>query len=263
MIEAGVSTASLYPLYTENALKELAERNVKLVEIFLNSSSELEKSYVNELKKVIDEYGIKVSSIHPYSCCAEPFMFFTQYQRRFLDILDYYKKYFEVMNILGAKILVFHGNNVNNMFPKNQYFERYNMLYEEGKKAGIIVAQENVSRCNSGSLDFDIEMIKQLGDNAKFVLDTKQAVRRGYDPIYFFKKIAKNVVHMHISDYGEKGDCLLVGDGELDVVNLFNILKKYYYSGGIILEVYTNCYNEYDELSDNLHFIQKKLEECI
>lgn len=259
MIDVGVSTASLYPLYTEYAIKELAQRGVKLAEIFFNAPSEIEKPYIYELKKVIDEYDMKVSSIHPYTCCAEPFMFFTQYERRFLDILDYYKKYFEVMNILGAKIFVFHGNNMNNHFPNNQYFERYNTLYEQGLKSGIIVAQENVSRCYSGGLEFELEMIDQLGDNAKFVLDTKQAVRRGYDPIDFFNKIGKNVVHIHISDYGEKGDCLLFGDGNLDTVKLFNQLKEYKYAGSIILEVYTNCYTKYDQLVKNIDFMKKML----
>ena len=256
MIDVGVSTASLYPLYTELALKELAQRGVKLVEIFFNSSSEIEKSYVYELKKTIDEYDIKIPSMHPYTCCAEPFMFFTQYERRFLDILDYYKRYFEVMNILGAKVFVFHGNNVNNMFPHNQYFQRYNKLYEQGQKAGITVAQENVSRCFSGGLDFELEMINQLGDNAKFVLDTKQAVRRGYDPIDFLNKIGKNVAHIHISDYGKKGDCLLLGDGDLKLDKLINLLNYYQYSKSIILEVYTNCYNNYDELSNNQKYIE-------
>lgn len=41
-MDIGVSTACLYPLETEKALYELAERGVKNVEIFVNSIDELE-----------------------------------------------------------------------------------------------------------------------------------------------------------------------------------------------------------------------------
>ena len=41
-MDIGVSTACLYPLETEKALYELAKREVKNVEIFINSVDELE-----------------------------------------------------------------------------------------------------------------------------------------------------------------------------------------------------------------------------
>jgi len=255
MIKSGVSTACLYPMLTENAILELAVRGVDTVEIFFNTHSEIKKPYINEIKKMIDEHKMIVPSIHPYTCGIEPLMFFTQYPRRFLDILDYYKKYFEVMNILGAEIFVFHGNRMQNNFPNEQYYERYFKLFEIGKEFGVTVAQENVSRCTSGDLEFIKDMAKSLGDNAKFVLDTKQAIRRGFSPYDFLDAIGEKIAHIHLSDSGEKGDCLLIGEGNLNFEKFANELTKYSFTGSIILELYANGYTEISDLSDNLlHF---------
>ena len=57
-MDIGVSTACLYPLETEKALYELAERGVKNVEIFVNSIDELEGQVLVELRRIIGEYGM-------------------------------------------------------------------------------------------------------------------------------------------------------------------------------------------------------------
>ncbi len=260
MIRAGVSTASLYPMITERALNELAIRKVDCVEIFINSNCELKKSFLYNLKSIIKSHGIKVSSIHPYTCGIEPMMFFTQYPRRFLDILDYYKKYFEAMNLLGADIFVFHGNKPQNKFPDEMYFERYNGLYELGKTFGVTVAQENVVRCTSGDIAFLKKMIDTLGDSAKFVLDTKQAVRKGINPYDMVDLLGERIVHIHLSDYDEKNDCQLVGKGKLDFVKFINKLKEYSYTGSIILELYSNGYSDVDELVHNFDLVNETLD---
>ena len=247
-------------MITERALNELAIRKVECVEIFINSNCELKKSFLYNLKSIIKSHGIKVSSIHPYTCGIEPMMFFTQYPRRFLDILDYYKKYFEAMNLLGADIFVFHGNKPQNKFPDEMYFERYNGLYELGKTFGVTVAQENVVRCTSGDIAFLKKMIDTLGDSAKFVLDTKQAVRKGINPYDMVDLLGERIVHIHLSDYDEKNDCQLVGKGKLDFVKFINKLKEYSYTGSIILELYSNGYSDVDELVHNFDLVNETLD---
>lgn len=259
MIRAGVSTACMYPVEVEEAFLQLAKDGVKCMEVFINSDCELKYEFIKNLKKISDFYNVKICSIHPFTCAIEPTMFFTQYPRRFFDALDYYKKYFEAMNILGAEIFVFHGNVVHHNVEESLYFERYKGLYDLGKKFGITVAQENVSRCDSGSLDFNMRMIKALGNDAKFVLDTKQAVRKGYDPYEFLDALGKHIVHVHISDHSEKGDCLLVGEGTLNFDKFINSLIKYSYTGSIILELYSSGYNRYTDLSQNLTYMENCL----
>lgn len=261
MINTGISTATLYPMLTEEAFLTLAKLGVKHVEVFFNSDSELDKTFINDLIKVKNDYGMYVSSIHPYTCGIEPMMFFTQYPRRFFDILEYYKKYFEAMNLLGADIFVFHGNKPQNKFPDEMYFERYKGLYDLGKTFGITVAQENVCRCSSNSLDFLVKMSEALGDDAHFVLDTKQAVRSGIDPYDIIDKLGNKICHVHISDYNSEKDCTLVGKGNLNMNRFATSLTNCSFTGSIILELYSDGYENVDELKDNLayfeHIVQK------
>lgn len=96
-MDVGVSTACLYPLETEKALYELAERGIKNVEIFVNSVDELEGQVLVELRRIIGEYGISVKSMHPFSSPMETLFLFGDYPRRIEYLLDIYKRYFEVM----------------------------------------------------------------------------------------------------------------------------------------------------------------------
>ena len=63
------------------------------------------------------------------------------------------------------------------------------------------------------ALPFLLEMRDALGKQARFVLDIKQAVRSGEDPLAMLRGLGSHVVHVHMSDHGEYGDCLLLGKG--------------------------------------------------
>lgn len=258
---AGASTSCLYPMYTEDSLKYLTDNGVKNIEIFFNSSSEIKKDFVDGLKNQLDKTGARVISVHPYTCGIEPFMFFTNYERRFDDILNYYRKYFEVAELLGAKYFVFHGNKEQNPFPEEDYFRRYEKLYDTAQDYGITVVQENVARCISGSLEVEKRMIEALGDKARFTLDTKQAIRRGYNPYDFVEALGKHISHIHISDYDDKCDCILVGKGKLDFVRFINKMKSLSYTGGIMLELYSFSYNNIAEVIGNVKYMNKIIEE--
>lgn len=252
----GVSTACLYPALTEDALEALCSAGVKHTEIFINSDCEIELDFLTNLKNILDSYGSKCVSLHPYTCGIEPMMFFTHYPRRFYDILEYYKKYFEAMNILGAKNFVFHGNQVKNIIEDNLYFERYLGLYELGCKFGISVSQENVERCTSGSLEFLCRMKKALGDSALFTLDTKQAVRRGYEPYEFLDRLGSSIRHIHISDHDDNADCLPVGKGVLNFKKFLSKLFEIQFDGHLMLELYRNNFDDVSELYDNYVYMK-------
>ncbi len=261
-LKAGVSTASLYPLEAEKAFRQLAERGVGLTEIFVNTHCELSEPYLSEFISIKNGYGIKVGSVHPFTCGIEPMMLFTAYERRMNDMLEYYKSFFGFMNKLGADYFILHGNKPQNFCEDEMYFERFERLQDTAAEFKVTVVQENVVRCTSGSLEFMIKMKNTLGDKAKFVLDTKQAHRSGNDPADVVKALGSSIVHMHYSDYGEKGDCLKFGDGEYDNFRLFSELKQCGYSGNAVIELYKGSYESVDDLADNYkmleHFIEEK-----
>ncbi len=250
-MEAGISTACFYPEYVEDAVSFLAENGAKNIEIFINSDSELKKDFIYGIKEKIDGFGIKVVSLHPFTCGIEPMMFFTPYERRLYDILEYYKKYFEAMNILGAKIFVFHGNKPQNHFEDERYFERFAKLFETGKEFGIVVAQENVERCVSGKLSFLKKMAAYLGNMANFILDVKQTVRSGENVFDYLDALEERIIHVHYSENGKKGDCLPFGEGDFDRVAFFKKLVSFNFQGNVILELYRENYSDYDFLIKN------------
>ena len=182
-------------------------------------------------------------------------MFFSTYERRFSDILEYQKRYFEAMNILGAEIFVFHGLRKDVKLPMDFYIERYMGLVNLGKEFGITVAQENVARCESGSLEFLKQLVQETGKDVKFVLDVKQAVRCGYDPLRFVDELGENIAHIHLSDHGVNGDCLLLGEGNFNLNKFIDKLIKKEYNGSIILEFYRGAFNEINELTDNVNVV--------
>lgn len=250
-MKSGVSTACLYPELLEDAVFDLASRGVERAEIFINSHCETEPDFVKKMKSITDGYGIQIDSLHPYTCGIEPMMFFTDYERRFRDIVDYYKRYFEIMNVFGAKYFVFHGNKPQNQFPRERYFERFAGLSRAGKEFGITVAQENVARCVSGKLDFLKEMSDYLGDEAAFVLDMKQALRAGENSFEMLEALGKKVVHVHFSDSREGADCLCFGKGTFNCDKFFSELKALKFDGTIMLELYRSGFSDCDRLVES------------
>lgn len=134
-MDIGVSTACLYPLETEKALYELAERGVKNVEIFVNSIDELEGQVLVELRRIIGEYGMNVLSMHPFSSPMETLFLFGDYPRRTEYLIDIYKRYFEVMAEIGAGVFVLHGAILSSKVPDERYMERYLRLFRLAKNS--------------------------------------------------------------------------------------------------------------------------------
>lgn len=260
-MNAGISTACLYPELLENAFLELARRKIHNIEIFINTHCELESSFITQYKCIKDEYSVNISSIHPYTSAIEPMMFFTPYERRVTDIIDYYKRYFELANILGANFLVFHGNKPQNPCPNKRYFERYHTLYEVGKSFGVTVVQENVARCTSAKLSFLKEMSDYLKDDVAFLLDIKQAVRSNEDPFAFITQLSGKIKHIHYSEHGPAGDCLPFGKGTFNGIEFLQKLKTVGFNENIILELYRGSYKTYDDLSHNYRKLEKAVSE--
>ena len=260
-MDIGASTACLYPLETEKALYELAIRGVRNVEIFINSVDELEGGIYADMKKTIKEYGVSVKSFHPFSSPMESVFLFGNYSRRTDYLIDMYKKYFEKLAELGAEYFVLHGAILSTHVEDDLYMERYLRLYRIAKEFGVTVLQENICYCKSKDIDFLRKMSDQLGDEVRFVLDTKQARRSGTDAFDYLDAIGDKVAHIHISDCDENCDCLPIGKGVFDFTKLFKRLDELCYDNAMIVELYRENYTSYDDLKDSVTALQKKLDD--
>jgi sugar phosphate isomerase/epimerase len=261
---AGISTASLYPYLLEDAFRLLAENGVLYTEIFVNTECELSGIYLDRIKSLIAEYGIKTVSVHPFTCGLEPMMMYTEYERRTPDLLQFYSRYFSYMNAVGAKYFILHGNKPPAKIPESLEFERFALLANRAAEYGVTVLQENVSRCLSRDLKKLVRMKEALGETAAFVLDVKQARRSGYHPIELVKALGSSIKHIHYSDafYGpgaaaetitdnisgaKTGDCLFFGEGNEDYAAFFRAAAAAGINAAVLLETYRDREDpEYD-----------------
>lgn len=245
---AGISTACFYPELTERGLMFAASIGAQAAEVFFNAPSELTDGFLRELRLIADNAGTRILSVHPFTSGLEPLLFFSDYRRRFCDGVELYKRYFHAANLLGADLLVLHGDRRMSRKPRAAYFDAFGELAGEGRAMGVTVAQENVPRCASYCPDFFRDMRQYLPD-ARFVLDIKQAVRAGCTPGEMADAMGPGVAHLHVSDHNAQNDCLPVGAGDFDLTALLRQVRANGFDGGVILELYRDSYGEYKELS--------------
>lgn len=257
MILSGVSSASLYPLHTEDAVEILAGLGVKNMEIFINDISELDAEISSKIYKTVTDYGINVVSMHPFSSPMESLFLFSDYDRRRDTLIDMYRRYFEFMNRLGAKIFVLHGAILSAKCSDERYFERYSMLLDAAEEFGVSVAQENICYCKSKDIGFLKRLKENCGSRTKYVLDIKQAVRTGLSPFELIEELGKDIIHIHVSDNKPDADCLPVGKGSFDFEGFIGKLKDIGYDGALLIELYRNNYGEYSELYEGMKIIQQ------
>ena len=251
----GLSSSCFYPLETEKSIEEIGKLGIKTSEIFFNSPIEMESPIINEVIRIKNYYEISIDSVHPCTSSCEPFFFFSDYERRFIDMLEFYKRYMESCNKLGAEILIIHGARDNMKITQEEYFERFSRIYREGKKFGVTVAQENVFRHKSGDPEFLKKMKKYMKDDFKFVFDLKQMRRCAYKEDDFLNELLENIVNVHISDSSEDEKCLPPGEGNYNLKGFIERLKSSGYNGNCLIELYRSNYNDYSQLKDSYEYL--------
>lgn len=259
-MEVGASSSCFYPLQTEKAFLEIASSKIKTAEIFLNAPSELEKSFVSQLKSIKDCYGVEVTSLHPYRSFSEGYDIFSKYERRFTDSAEHFKKYFDAANTLGAEFIILHGSRGRAEISLEEYAERYFKLSQIAKSEGCTLTHENVVDYVGATPDFMAYMKNQLRDNFKMVLDIKQARRAKADVKEFIDVMGENIVHVHLSDFSREKDCIPPSEkGLFDFKELFTRLNKIGYKGKYIVEVYSDSFSEISEIVSSTVYLQNIL----
>ena len=163
---------------------------------------------------MLKAYGAQVHSVHPFYSLLESPMFFSDYsERRFADGLEIYKQFFHAAAKLGAQNIVFHGGQTTGkhrvMISQDEYIERYNMIFEAGRKFGVNLLHENVYMHTAQTPDFCRKLIEYLGDKALFTFDNKQARRAGFDSAEFAGALRGHIRAVHISDCDREHESVL------------------------------------------------------
>ena len=258
---AGVSTSSFFPLETEKALRLLGENGIKNAELFVNDISEIRGAIFSEITSIISGYGMNIVSVHPFLAPLEDYLLFRDYKRRVDTFLDIYREFFEFAQKVGAGILVFHGGAADHVISTEKYAERYLMLADAAAPYSVTIAQENVHYCKSGSIDFLKALEKECGGRARFVLDIKQALREGYDPVELVNAVGESVIHVHMSDNRPGKDCIPIGQGTYDHRVLISALRSKGFDGALIVELYRSGFSDCSDLTESVNVLEKYIEE--
>ncbi len=211
----------------------------KNIEIFINTFSELEEPFLKRVVEASREYGVNITSIHPFTSGFEYMMFFSAYKKRARESAEFYRRFFHAAAYLGAKYTVFHGDATKApFFGMDNYCEVLELLMRTAKSEGCTLAHENVSTARGGNPIFMRELRDRFGKgNISFVLDIKQVVRGGYDPFDMIDAMGSDIAHVHINDYSELG-CRLPFAGKLELEAIISKIEAHGYDGKYIIEVY-------------------------
>ena len=245
-------------MYTELALQEIAAHNIPLTEVFFNANCELLPDFISKLNDIRHSSGIEIGSIHPTMSLAESFMLFSNYDRRFYEGLEIFKRYGEIAASLGARYVILHGGKPNGTMDNHGYFEKFYTVSQAVADGGATLLQENVVNFRAGSLEALCDMSDYLGDNVNFCLDVKQSIRGGYSPYEVLKKLGKKIKHLHISDSNTQNDCMLPTRGEFDFKGFLKSAVDCGYTGNAVVEVYSSAYSQSQELFDSYNELLKK-----
>lgn len=255
-MEIGVSSSCFYPELIEKSLKAVGESGAKTGEIFFNSVCELGGEFLKELCRIREYYNIRIRSIHPFTSGFEPFMFFTNYDRRTNDSIDFYKRYFAAANALGAELVVLHGGKSRKRYSPELYAENYLKLHNAARKEGVFIAHENVNNCLCSDPHYMKKVADLIGDDFKAVLDIKQCRRTGQSEFEFINLLGDKISQVHLSDGTKEHDCLAPGAGEYDFEKLFKALKAHGYDNTAVIELYRDNFKDENDIKASLEYLQ-------
>lgn len=256
-MDIGMSLACFYPLEPENAALEAADLNIRVCEVFLNTMSELEDSYLHSLREICDCHGIKIHSVHPFTSFLENYMFFSPYPRRVADSEQLYEQYANAAKILGASVVNIHGDRGVGLNDIEHYVNCIAPLMRLQEKTGVIYALENVFYNSVNHPEF-IARLRQKVPEARFTLDIKQAFKGEQNAYEIASAMGDAIVNFHVNDRDEEHICLLPGEGTVDFDRIYKILNESQYDGPALIEVYRHNFQNNGEIKRSLDYLESK-----
>lgn len=161
--------------------------------------------------------------------------------------LEEFELNLRVADTVGADRMVLHlwnGLPSDKNIEKN--IERFGILNEMAKKAGVILMVENVI-CNTHDPLYNIDLLHRAYPDAALVYDTKMAQFHGqtmqlFEPEWDWMLRDGSIRHMHINDYSggymdwSNLKVLPIGEGSIDFDGFFDKLSHYGYRGDYTVE---------------------------
>ena len=257
-VNIGLSTGCFFPQETTQAVKRAGDMGIKYIEIFFNTHSELKEEFLVNLKSIIDSYGMKVVSVHPYTSAIESFMFFSKHDYKLDDSIEMYEAYFKACNILECKYVVLHGClTTYDFMDMRRYCDNVNKLSKRAREYGVYISQENVYKFKCGYIKNLEEFIKYADKDIKFTFDIKQAVK-SRQSIYKILELTKDrISHVHISDFTGRNHSLVPFTGSFNYDRFFKYIRENTAAEAALVELYSPMIKSDSQLVEAVEKLKK------
>ena len=207
------------------ALNKFGIENIEIRGVNGKNVSVLTENEVKEAKKILDDYGIEVSSI------GSPLGKIDING----DLNGHYetaKRVYETANILGAKnVRVFSFYSKETPFDKckSEVYAGLEKLVGLSESSGLTLCHENEARIYGESPEKCLEIAEYFGGRIKCVFDMGNFVLDGYEPLSAYKLLFDYIEYFHIKDAFFTGAIVPAGKGEAKIKE---ILDDYKLNGG-------------------------------
>lgn len=185
--------------------------------------STLTKEEVLNAKKILSDYGIKVSSI------GSPLG-----KIKIDGDLDAHietaKRVFETANELGAKNIrafsFYLPDGKDREECKTQVYDGLSKLVKTAEEFSVTLCHENEALIYGESPEKCLEIVEYFGGKMKCVLDMGNFVLDGYNPMDAYNLLFKHVEYFHIKDSLYAGAIVPAGKGEAQIKDILDRYKK-------------------------------------
>ncbi len=224
----------LYSAFADEASASIAEQiaackanGIDYIELRNCDGKNISNFTVDEakaLKKVLDEGGIKVSSIGSHYGKIE-------ITADFAPHFEAFKNTVEVAKILGTKYIrmfSFYFNNGESYEEyKDEVFARLSAMADYANENGILCCHENERGIYGDIPERALEIAEYFGDRMGCIFDPANYILNGSDTLAGFDKLCDYVTYMHIKDaVYEGGTVVPAGKGEGKVEEILRRLDE-------------------------------------
>ena len=237
----------------ENQLKGLIENEIEYIEVRgVNGKniSVLNQTELDEAKKLLNKYNIKVSSIGSPIGKVKITDDFDEHLKVFDNILNaaltFNTKYIRIFSFFIPE-----EDRKNNNYKKyrEEVLRRLEILAERANKKNLILCHENERDIYGESPELCLDLMQYFKGAIKFVFDPANFIVGGFIPYPDAYNMLKDYIeYMHVKDANETGIVPAgYGNGGFKEI-LFDLIINKKFNGFLSIEPHLSIFTGIDEL---------------
>ena len=181
--------------------------------------SEMTREDVGEIKKKLQDYGVKVSSIgSPLGKIS--------IDGDMSAHMETAKRIFETAQTLGAKNIrmfsFYLPEGANEADYKGKVFDALENLVKISEDFGVTLCHENEAKIYGESPKNCLEIMQHFNGRLKCVLDMGNFVLDGFNPMDAYKLLYNHIEYFHIKDALYAGAIVPAGKGEAQIKEILS-----------------------------------------